>query len=129
MKWLLCIALCLGVTLGLAGAAVGADDPSGTWKWTVQRGDQKREATVTLKLEGDKLTGHMPGRNNVVTPIEDASYKDGAIAFSVTREFNGVKRTSKYAGKLSGDTITGKIEGTDRDGKATTTDWVAKKSL
>jgi hypothetical protein len=126
MKWFLMIALCLA-TLGLAGTAVGADDPSGSWKWSVKRGDQTREVTLTLKLEGDKLTGHMPGRNNTVTPIEDASFKDGTVAFSVTREFNGVKRTTKYSGKLSGDTITGKSEGTDRDGKAVTNDWVAKK--
>ncbi|MGI8978157.1 MAG: hypothetical protein ACR2FY_02915 [Pirellulaceae bacterium] len=127
MKWLLCLVLGL-VTLGLAGTALGADDPSGTWKWQVKRGDQTRDVTLTLKLEGDKLTGHMPGRNNVVTPIEDASFKDGTVAFSVTREFNGVKRTTKYSGKLSGDTITGKSEGTDREGKPQTTDWVAKKS-
>lgn len=126
MKFVLCMVLGL-VTLGLAGTALGADDPSGTWKWSVKRGDQTREVTLTLKLEGDKLIGHMPGRNNTVTPIEDASFKDGTVAFAVTREFNGVKRTTKYSGKLSGDTITGKSEGTDRDGKATTTDWVAKK--
>jgi hypothetical protein len=128
MKWALCIALCL-TTLGLAGTALGADDPSGVWKWTVERGGQKRDASLTLKLEGDKLTGHMPGRNNVVTPIEDGKFKDGEISFAVTREFNGVKRTTKYSGKLSGDTITGKSEGTDREGKAMTRDWVAKKSL
>jgi hypothetical protein len=127
MKSVLCFVLGL-VTLGLAGTALGADDPSGSWKWQVERGGQKRDVTLTLKLEGDKLTGHMPGRNNTVTPIEDASFKDGTVAFSVTREFNGVKRTTKYNGKLSGDTITGKSEGTDRDGKAVTTDWVAKKS-
>ncbi|MCE9527414.1 MAG: hypothetical protein K8R36_15330 [Planctomycetales bacterium] len=126
MKFVLCMVLGL-VTLGLAGTALGADDPSGTWKWSVKRGDQTREVTLTLKLEGDKLTGHMPGRNNTVTPIEEASFKDGTVAFSVTREFNGVKRTTKYSGKLSGDTITGKSEGTDREGKATTNDWVAKK--
>lgn len=127
MKWLLCLVLGL-VTLGLSGTALGADDPSGTWKWQVKRGDQTRDVSLTLKLEGDKLTGHMPGRNNVVTPIEEASFKDGTVAFSVTREFNGVKRTTKYSGKLSGDTITGKSEGTDREGKPQTTDWVAKKS-
>ncbi len=126
MKSVLCLVLGL-VTLGLAGTALGADDPSGSWKWQVKRGDQTRDVTLTLKLEGDKLTGNMPGRNNTVTLIEDASFKDGTVAFSVTREFNGVKRTTKYSGKLSGDTITGKTEGTDRDGKATTTDWVAKK--
>ena len=127
MKSVLCIVLGL-VTLGLSGTALGADDPSGTWKWQVKRGEQKRDVTLTLKLEGDKLTGHMPGRNNTVTPIEDASFKDGTVAFSVTREFNGVKRTTKYSGKLSADTITGKSDGTDRDGKAVTADWVAKKT-
>ena len=128
MKWLLCLVLGL-VTLGLSGTALGADDPSGAWKWSVERGGQKRDVTLTLKLEGDKLTGHMPGRNNVVTPIEDATFKDGAVAFSITRERNGVKSTTKYSGKLSGDTITGKSDGTDRDGKAVTAEWVAKKSL
>jgi hypothetical protein len=127
MKSVLCIVLGL-VTLGLAGTAVGADDPSGTWKWQVEFGGQKRDVSLTLKLEGDKLTGHMPGRNNTVTPIEDASFKDGTVAFSVTRERNGVKNTTKYSGKLSGDTITGKSNGTDRDGKPVTRDWVAKKS-
>ena len=128
MKSVLCIVLGL-VTLGLAGTALGADDPSGTWKWQVEgRNGQKRDVMAMLKLEGDKLTGHVPGPNNTVTPIEEASFKDGTVAFSVTREFNGVKRTTKYNGKLSGDTITGKTEGTDRDGKAYSREWVAKKS-
>ena len=128
MKWLLCIVLGLA-TLSLSGTALGADDPSGTWKWQVTRGDQKRDVTIMLKLEGDKLTGHMPGQNNTVTPIDEASFKDGTIAFSVTRERNGVKRTTKYNGKLSGDTITGESEGPDRDGKVTKSKWEAKKSL
>lgn len=127
MKSVLCIVLGL-VTLGLAGTSLGADDPTGAWKWQVKRGDRTIDVTLTLKLEGDKLTGHMPGQNNTVTPIDDASFKDGAIAFSVTRERNGVKRTTKYTGKLSGDTITGEFEGPDRDGKVTKTKWEAKKS-
>jgi hypothetical protein len=127
MKFVLCMVLGL-VTLGLAGTALGADDPSGTWKWEIKRGDRTIPVTLMLKLEGDKLTGHMPGQNNTVTPIEEASFKDGAIAFSVTRERNGVKRTTKYTGKLSGDTITGESEGPDRDGKVTKNKWEAKKS-
>jgi len=55
-------------------------------------------------------------------------YKDGEISFSITRDVNGVKRTSKYSGKLSADTITGKIE-SEREGQKITTEWVAKKSL
>lgn len=127
MKFALCLAFGL-LTLGLAGIALGADDPTGTWKFTVERNGQQREVVLTLRLEEGKLTGHIPARNNTVTPIDDGKYENGAISFSITRDVNGVKRTSKYSGKLSADTITGKIE-SERDGKPVTTDWVAKKSL
>src|SRR5690606_32887145 len=96
-------------TLALVSAAQAADDPSGTWKWTVMRGNQgeAREQTLRLKLEGDKLTGAMIGRNNQETAIEEASFKDGKISFQVTRERQGQKFTTKYQGTLSGDTIKG----------------------
>lgn len=126
MKSILALALCL-VSLGLSGVAQAADDPSGVWKWTTERGGRTRESSVTLMLDGDKLTGHVPGRNNVVIPIENATYKDGDVSFSVTRERNGVKFTTKYKGKVTTDTITGKIE-FERDGKQESRDWTAKKS-
>ena len=49
------------------------------------------------------------------------------MAFSVTRELQGNKMTSKYTGKLAGDTITGKIEAKDRDGNDQSRDWTAKR--
>ena len=127
MKSLLSIGFCLA-TLSLAAVATAADDPTGTWKYSIERGGQTREVTVTLKLEGDKLTGHVPGRDNTVTVIENGTYKDGEMSFTVTRERNGVKFTTKYTGKVSGDTITGKME-SQREGQTQTRDWLAKKSL
>ena len=62
------------------------------------------------------------------TAIADGTCKDGVVAFSVTTEFNGNKRTSKYEGKLAGDTITGSVERPGRDGNVTKTDWVAKRA-
>ena len=103
-----------------------ADDPTGAWKWTASFGGQEREVTLTLKLEGDKLTGSMPGRDNQSTPISDGTFKDNKLSFSVTRERDGQKFTTKYNGTLSGDTITGKTE-RERDGQKTSTDWVAKR--
>src|SRR6188768_527981 len=103
--------LALGLAfIGMVGMAQAADkpDPTGTWKWSVTFNDQKRDMTLKLKLEGDKLTGAMLGRNNAETAIEDASFKDGEVAFSITRERNGQKSTTKYKGKLDGDTIKGK---------------------
>ena len=123
MKRLMAVAL---VFVGLVSPVMAADNPTGTWKWTASLGGQDREQTLTLKLEGDKLTGSMPGRDNAITQISDASFKDNKVSFSVTREFNGQKRTTKYNGTLSGDTITGKSE-RERDGQTTSTDWVAKR--
>ncbi len=131
----------LGLVLAfvaVAGVALAADDPTGTWKWTMTGGGGKggkggggqgREVTLKLKLDGDKLTGAMVGRNDTETPIADASYKDGKISFSVTREFGGNTMTTKYSGTLSGDTITGKVEMPARGGgEPRTMDWTAKRS-
>ena len=107
--------------------AVAAEDPTGTWKWSITFGDQTRESTLKLKLEGDKLTGTILGRENQETPIENATYKDGDVAFSYTRERNNQKFTIKYSGKLSGDTIKGKQE-FSRDGQSQSRDWEAKRA-
>jgi len=119
--------VCLLIGLSAIGrAADGKTDPTGTWKWsfTGQNG-QTRETTLKLKLEGDKLTGTISGRGGD-TAIESATLKDDAIAFQVTREFNGNKFTQKYTGKISGDSIKGKIE-FERDGQAQSRDWDAKR--
>jgi hypothetical protein len=126
VRRLLALVLVLAV-VAVAGAARAADDPSGTWKFEMTRGNnQKATVTLKLKLEGDKLTGAIVGRNNMETAVSDATYKDGDIAFSVVRERNGMKMTTKYTGKLSGDGIKGKIE-TDRNGQTNTQDWDAKR--
>ena len=121
------LSVCLLLTLAAtANAEDKKADPTGTWKWsfTGQNG-QTRETTLKLKLEGDKLTGTVSGRNGD-TAIENAKIKGEEISFSVTREFNGNKMTSKYNGKLSGDSIKGKAE-TDRNGETQSRDWEAKR--
>ena len=120
-------AAALVVTLVGSVGALGADDkanPTGTWKWTVNFGGQDREMTLKLKLDGDKLTGSMPGRDGQETAIEDGKYKNGEVSFQVTRERQGNKFTIKYMGKVSGDTIKGKIE---REGQESR-DWEAKRA-
>lgn len=111
---------------GAAEASKKAD-PTGTWKWSFQtQGGQTIEASVKLKAEGEKLTGAFVGRSGVEVPIEDGKIKDDEVSFSVIREVNGQKMIAKYAGKVSGDTIKGKIE-TGREGQTRSFDWDAKR--
>jgi hypothetical protein len=122
-------AAALVVILAGSVGALRADDkpnPTGTWKWTVNFGGQEREMTLKLKLDGDKLTGSMPGRDGQETAIEDGKYKDGEVSFKVTRERMGNKFTIKYTGKVSGDTIKGKTE-FGREGQTQSRDWEAKR--
>ena len=123
-------ALAVAVVALVGTSVVQAEDkpdPTGTWKWSAMGGNQTREFTLKLKLEGDKLTGAMVGRNNQETAIEEASFKDGTVAFSVTRERQGQKFTTKYSGKLDGDTLKGKSE-FERNGEKQSRDWEAKRS-
>ena len=113
----------LAGSLGMARAEDKAN-PTGTWKWTVNFNGQEREMTLKLKLDGDKLTGAMVGRNGQETAIDDGQFKDGEVSFKVTRERQGNKVTTKYSGKLSGDTIKGKSEREGQEGR----DWEAKRA-
>jgi len=123
------LAACLVFALAFqATAADKKNDPTGTWKWsfTGQNG-QARETTLKLKLDGDKLTGTVSGRGGE-TAIEEAKIKEDTITFQVTREFNGNKFTQKFNGKISGDSIKGKIE-SERDGQPQSRDWDAKREV
>jgi hypothetical protein len=114
--------------IGMIGLAQAADkpDPTGTWKWTVSFNDQKFDVTGKFKLEGDKLTGTVTGRNNMEMKIDEGKFKDGEVAFSVTRERDGQKFISKYKGKVDGDQIKGTLE-RERNGEKTTDNWEAKR--
>jgi hypothetical protein len=131
------VAFCAVLALGGITTATAEDkapSATGTWSWTTpgRNGGAERKMTLTLTQDGEKLTGKVssPGRDGGAareTEIADGSVKGADVAFSVTREFNGNKMTSKYSGKLSADAITGKIESKDRDGNDQKRDWTAKK--
>ncbi len=123
-----------GFLLGMFGLlatvhAADKDDPTGTWKWKTKFGEKEFEQSVKLELKDGKLTGSMPGFGKAAkdTPIEDGKFKDGEVSFSVTRMRKDVKTTTKYTGKVSGDTIKGSTV-REVDGKEQKTDWEAKRA-
>jgi hypothetical protein len=127
VRVLVCVAL---VTAGFSAAA--ADDKkaeaTGTWKWTMpgRQGNPGREVSAKLKQDGEKLTGTVGAGQNEVE-IKDGKVKDGEVSFSVTRKRQDMEFTTKYSGKLDGDTIKGKQEN-ERNGQTQSRDWEAKRS-
>jgi hypothetical protein len=124
------VAALMFLLLGFLSAVRAEDEkpnPTGTWKWEVTFNNQTREMTLKLKLDGDKLTGGMVGRNGQETAIEDGKFADGEVSFTVTRMRNDQKFVTKYNGKVSGDTIKGKSE-SERNGEKVSRDWEAKRA-
>ena len=114
----------------VVAAAPAAPDPTGLWKWTIapQGAGQVFDISAKLSFADGKLTGLYQSHMGEA-PISDASFKDGAIAFSVVRERDGKKFTVKYQGTLAGDSITGTLELPGFDGgDSATLDWKAARA-
>ena len=115
--------------------AAFAADPTGIWKWSQPgRGDRPAvEQTLKLELKAGQLSGSLLGFEGPMgkipdTAIGDATFKDDALSFTVTREFNGRKRVSKYEAKLAADTLTGSIERPSRNGGTQKSEWTATRA-
>jgi len=114
--------------LALMASQAVAADAAGTWTWkfTPPNGGEEREITLTLKQDGEKLTGTLAMGPNRMVEIQNGTIKNDALAFETVFERDGNRFTSKYQGSVSGDTIKGKIE-RQRDGQTMTRDWEAKR--
>src|SRR5262245_38219504 len=109
MKAILSAVLVLGLC-GYAGAGDEKADPVGTWKCEYAIGEQKRESTLTIKKDGDKLAGTMVYQDKQEAKLKDVAFKDGELTFSAVRELMEMKITIEYKFKVEGDKITGKGE-------------------
>jgi hypothetical protein len=106
VKAILSVALVLMVC-GLAVAANQAD-PVGTWKCEYNIGDQKRTSTLTIKKDGDKITGTMSWPDQKDTNLQDLKLKDGALTFSAERVVGDNKFHVEYKFMINGDALKGK---------------------
>lgn len=119
------LAVCLVLPLA-ASAAFSAADVSGKYVAQVPgRGGETREVTITLKAEGDKLSGTISGRQGD-TPISDGKVSGDEISFIVKQNFQGNEVKANYHGKVSGDEI--KFTRTFEGGNRPPVEFTAKKA-
>jgi hypothetical protein len=113
----------------LAGTATAEDkkvDPVGTWKCETDVMGQKRESTLTIKKDGDKLSGTIIWQDKKESKVADLKIKDGEMTFSAERELMDMKFTIKYKAKVDGDKIKGKAE-VEIGGEAQSFDYEGKR--
>ncbi len=107
------------LSLDLLGPILAADKPekpavathtvTGKWTYTLEVSvDTSLDFIAEFKQEGENVTGSVTVQE-MKTAIEKGKLKDGQLTFEIPREYGGVKFMSRYAGKLTGDTIKGKI--------------------
>ncbi len=116
--------LVLTLVAAFATLAVAADI---TGKWVAQvpgRDGQAREVAYTFKVDGDKLTGSMTGRQGAEIPISDGKISGDTISFTVTMTFGDNTVKQNYTGKIVGDEIQMKREG----GPGQAREFVAKRA-
>ncbi len=106
-----------------------AADVDGKWVGqTPGRDGAMQDVTMTLKADGEKLTGTITGRGGE-TAISDGTIKGSEISFNIVREFNGNSIKIVYKGTLAGDEIkfSRKMEGGPAAG-APAVEFTAKRS-
>jgi len=121
------------IALVFAFAAMAADV---TGKWTYEQpgrgGGPGRPVTITLKQDGAKLTGSVPGMGRGENPpppteITDGKVDGNMVSFTVKREFNGNSMVTKYEGTVNGDEMKLKVTRDTQNGPQTS-EVTAKKS-
>ena len=107
MKAILSAALVVGLC-GLAGAQGDKAGPVGTWKCDYEIGTQKLTATLTIKMDGDKLAGTMSWPDQKDEKLKDVKLKESNLTFSAVRKFMGNEFPLDFTLTIEGDKFKGK---------------------
>jgi len=100
----------------------------GIWKWDFTMPDGSEiTPRVWIREEDGTLSGTARFRPGTDVPVTNLVVKREEISFDVVRERAGVRVVTRYAGKVSGDRIKGRIT-SNRTGEEQTFDWEAKRS-
>lgn len=108
-----------------ASAALLAAGVAGEWKATAEGPNGSMERTLSLKVDGNKLTGETVSSFVGKSTIEDGKVDGDKLSFTIKISFQGNEMSVKYSGKLTGDDT---MDLTSELGEGQTIDWKAKRS-
>src|SRR5260370_23697698 len=100
--WLIVCLAALAPSLTAAPAKV-----AGVWKFTVELEVGTGHPTVTLKQDGEKLTGTYDGRYGP-SPLEGV-IKENTIEFTVSMTAEGAAVIGRFAGTVDGEGMSGSV--------------------
>jgi hypothetical protein len=103
-------------------------DPTGTWKWDVEFGDNTAEFELKLQWDGKKLTGKYTAFDNT-TDIAEAKLEKDQLSFVDKREFNGNEVVAEFAGKVKPDDIEGTVTVDFGGNGPQEFDWTPKRAV
>lgn len=87
----------------------------GKWEATFTTPDgQTRQNTLTLKADGDKLTGTIASQIGE-SKLQNGTINGDAVAFTAIRNFGGNDVTFTYKGKVSGNKMVLKVSTGERE--------------
>jgi hypothetical protein len=101
---MLAIALAL-TALASTAVLVAQNAVDGKWAGEVQGGRGPQQITVTLKADGDKLTGSVTGGRGGEVAIKDGTISGSTIKFKTTQMGRGGEITLNWSGTVKGDEI------------------------
>jgi hypothetical protein len=93
-----CMAALAALTLWVSFAA----DIDGKWTGQVQGRRGSQAQTLTLKADGNALTGSLQGGRGGPVEISNGTIDGDNISFTVVRQFGDNKVTQEFKGTLSG---------------------------
>lgn len=100
-------AVIAAVVLTAASAAAPAK-VAGQWKFTVELGMGTGHPTVTLKQDGEKISGTYDGRYGA-SPLE-GTVQENKIQFTVSMTAEGTAVTGGFTGTVDGESMSGTVE-------------------
>jgi len=103
------------VTLAAFGFAQ-ANDPSGRWTATLQRGDATGVAEMTLKVAGNHVTGTLSEPSGQTLQIENGVIESSQLNFDCSAGEHGGTKRIHFFGQVTADVITLHNESNGRQG-------------